>query len=66
MLWLLRAQKMSLNYGLDKIRFLAPVPVNSRIRMHSKILEVKEKNPGQFLIKQVGYGARARKTSFYC
>ena len=26
--------KMSLNYGLDKIRFLAPVPVNSRIRMH--------------------------------
>ena len=43
--------KMSLNYGLDKIRFLAPVPVNSRIRMHSKIVEVKEKNPGQFLIK---------------
>ena len=43
--------KMSLNYGLDKIRFLAPVPVNSRIRMHSKILEVNEKNPGQFLIK---------------
>ena len=43
--------KMSLNYGLDKIRFLAPVPVNSKIRMHSKILEVKEKNPGQYLIK---------------
>ena len=43
--------KMSLNYGLDKIRFLAPVPVNSRIRMQSKIVEVKEKNPGQFLIK---------------
>lgn len=43
--------KMSLNYGLDKIRFLAPVPVNSRIRMHSKIVEVKEKNPGQYLIK---------------
>ena len=43
--------KMSLNYGLDKIRFLAPVPVNSRIRMLSKIIEVKEKNPGQFLIK---------------
>ena len=29
--------------NLDKIRFLAPVPVNSKIRMHSKILEVKEK-----------------------
>ena len=43
--------KMSLNYGLDKIRFLAPVPVNSRIRMHSKIVDVNEKNPGQFLIK---------------
>ena len=35
---------MSLNYGLDKIRFLAPVPVNSKIRMHSKILDVKEKS----------------------
>ena len=48
---IVEGSKMSLNYGLDKIRFLAPVPVNSRIRMHSKILEVKEKNPGQFLIK---------------
>ena len=48
---IVEGSKMSLNYGLDKIRFLAPVPVNSKIRMHSKILEVKEKNPGQYLIK---------------
>jgi len=43
---------MGLNYGLDKVRFLAPVKVNSRIRAHGRLLDVKEKKPGHFLIKQ--------------
>ncbi len=43
--------KMGLNYGLDKVRFLSPVPVNSRIRMHSVVMDITEKNPGQFLVK---------------
>ena len=43
--------KMGLNYGLDKVRFLSPVPVDSEIRMHSKVVDIKEKNPGQFLVK---------------
>lgn len=43
---------MGLNYGFDKVRFLAPVKVNSRVRGRVKLLEVQEKNPGQFLIKQ--------------
>ncbi|MBK8992308.1 MAG: MaoC family dehydratase [Gammaproteobacteria bacterium] len=43
---------MGLNYGFDKIRFLAPVKVNSRVRTRAKLLDVQEKVPNQFLIKQ--------------
>lgn len=39
---------MGLNAGFDKIRFLQPVTVNSRIRAHAKILAIEEKKPGQF------------------
>ncbi len=42
---------LSLNYGLDKARFLNPVKVNSRVRFHTKILSVTEKSPGRILIK---------------
>ena len=42
---------MGINYGSDKVRFLHPVRVGSRIRAQQKILEVSEKNPGQWLIK---------------
>lgn len=41
---------MGVNYGFNKVRFIAPVPVNSRIRCHAKIAHVVEKNPGQFMI----------------
>jgi len=43
--------KMAMNYGFDKIRFLAPVKVNKRVRASAKLLEITEKNPGQFLFK---------------
>jgi acyl dehydratase len=43
---------MGLNYGFDKIRFLAPVKVNSRVRARAKLLDVREKAPKQFLITQ--------------
>ena len=39
---------MGLNAGFDKIRFLQPVKVNSRIRAHAKTLSIEEKKPGQF------------------
>jgi acyl dehydratase len=42
---------MGINYGSDKVRFLQPVPVGSRVRARQKYLEVVEKNPGQWLIK---------------
>ena len=42
---------MGINYGSDKVRFLQPVPVGSRIRAHQKVLEAVEKNRGRWLIK---------------
>jgi acyl dehydratase len=44
---------MGINYGSDKVRFLQPVPVGSRIRARQKYLEASEKNPGQWLIKSL-------------
>src|SRR5580765_3101084 len=32
----------ALNYGLDKVRFLAPVKAGARLRTHIKLAEVKE------------------------
>ena len=43
---------MVINYGFDKVRFLAPVKVNSHIRAHARLLDVQEKRPGHYLLKQ--------------
>ena len=42
---------MVFNYGLDKLRFLQPVKTGSRVRIHTKILAVRQKRPGEYLIK---------------
>ena len=34
----IRGQRMGINYGLNKVRFPAPVPVNSRLRGRFKLL----------------------------
>ena len=31
---------MSINYGLDKVRFPAPVPVGAKIRLNGKVAAV--------------------------
>ena len=41
--------KVFINYGFDKVRFLNPVRVGSKIRAHSKLLSVEEKCLGQVL-----------------
>ncbi len=38
-----------LNYGVDGVRFIAPVPVDSRIRARFKLASLEERRPGQFL-----------------
>jgi acyl dehydratase len=42
---------MAINSGFDKVRFIAPVKVDSRIRAHAKLLEMEEKKPGQYRVK---------------
>ena len=38
--------KMGVNYGLNKVRFPAPVPVGSRLRAHIKLLNVEDIKAG--------------------
>ena len=47
----LEGTKMGLNYGLDKVRFLSPVPVDSEVRIRMKCIDISEKNPGQYPAK---------------
>jgi acyl dehydratase len=35
---LVRQNRMSINYGLNRVRFMAPVPVNSRLRARLTLL----------------------------
>jgi acyl dehydratase len=43
---------MGLNYGFDKVRFLAPVKAGKRVRCQVEILDVQPKDGNRFLIKQ--------------
>jgi acyl dehydratase len=45
----LEGQVMGINYGMDRLRFLAPVKVGSRIRLHADVDSVTERTPGNFL-----------------
>ena len=42
---------MGMNYGCDKLRFLAPVRAGKRVRMHSEVLNVERKDDNRFLVK---------------
>jgi acyl dehydratase len=43
--------KMAVNYGLDRVRFLAPVPSGARVRGRFTLDSVEEKAPGQLLFR---------------
>ena len=45
--------KMVVNYGLDSVRFVQPVKVNSRVRLKVELNEATEKKPGQWLLKAI-------------
>lgn len=42
--------RMAINYGFNKVRFLNPVKVGSRLRAHSVLNDVQEKAAGQYLL----------------
>jgi len=39
---------MQVNYGGNRVRFLAPVPSGARIRSHSRLVAFEEKRAGQY------------------
>ena len=43
--------KIAVNYGLDRVRFLAPVRSGSRVRGRFILDSVEEKAPGQLLMR---------------
>lgn len=42
---------MGINYGFDKLRFINPVKVNSKIRGRFKLVHAEEKKPNHYLLK---------------
>jgi acyl dehydratase len=42
---------VTVNYGLDRLRFMTPVPAGARVRLHTKVLDVQPKGPGRMLVK---------------
>jgi acyl dehydratase len=40
--------KMGVNYGFDKVRFIAPVKSGKRVRGHFTLAAMDEKRPGQW------------------
>jgi acyl dehydratase len=40
-----------LNYGFDKVRFLAPVRSGKRVRLHSEVLNIEGKDENRFVFK---------------
>lgn len=47
----LEGVKMGVNYGFDKVRFMAPVKSGKRIRGHLTLMSADEKAPGQWQFK---------------
>jgi acyl dehydratase len=43
--------KQTVNYGLDRVRFISPVRVGARIRDRVVLLAVKDTQPGHVLVK---------------
>jgi acyl dehydratase len=46
-----KGSQLVVNYGFDKVRFVSPVRVGSKIRATGKLAEVAERKRGQILIK---------------
>ena len=43
---------MGVNYGLDKVRFPGPVPVNSKVRARHRLIGAELKNPNTLQLKR--------------
>jgi acyl dehydratase len=44
--------QLTINYGMDKLRFLSPVPAGARVRLLTKVVGAELRGPGRVLLKQ--------------
>lgn len=47
----IHGRKMGVNYGYNRVRFITPVPVGSRIRARFSLQEIKRSNSGFYLLQ---------------
>ena len=52
-MFLPESSKVVVNYGVDRLRFLAPVRAGSRVRGRFILDSVEEKAPGQLLMRHI-------------
>jgi len=45
-IWVIKKRSRGINYGLNKLRFTAPVPVGSRVRLRQKLLAADDVKDG--------------------
>jgi acyl dehydratase len=50
--------RMGINYGIEKIRFTAPVPVGSEVRLHAKLASTERRGDG--ILYRVGVRVEIR------
>jgi acyl dehydratase len=46
-------RRLAINYGVDRIRFTAPVPVGSRVRLHATLVAAEPRGDGVLLRTRV-------------
>jgi acyl dehydratase len=44
--------QLTINYGMDKLRFLSPVPAGARVRLLTTVVGAELRGPGRVLLKQ--------------
>jgi acyl dehydratase len=47
--WPLEGTVMGINYGFNRVRFLAPVSAGARVRGRGRLVAISEREPGQVL-----------------
>ena len=45
--------EMTINYGANRLRFIDPVPVGSRVRLRQRLMAVRAKPKGTLLTQEV-------------
>lgn len=48
-MWEVEGVSLALNYGFNRVRFVSPVPVDSRVRMRAKVLSIEETSAGSLV-----------------